>query len=42
MKDWGRLGVLLGVLDPELGRVLAAWPSLTTRRRGALAALVGK
>jgi hypothetical protein len=41
-KDWERLGVLLGVHDQDLGLLLAAWPSLTPRQRGALAALAGQ
>lgn len=27
-RDWGRLGVLLGVYDVDLGKVVAAWSSL--------------
>ena len=39
--DWERLGVLLGVLDKELGNLIAAWPSLSARQRSALSAFVG-
>lgn len=34
--DWGRLGVLLGGQDEDLGRLVSAWPSLSPALRGAV------
>jgi hypothetical protein len=35
-RDWKRLGVLLGVVDGELGAIIAAWPSLSKKVREAV------
>ena len=40
--DWGRLGVLLGVGDPELGKVIAAWPTMRRELREAVATIVAQ
>jgi hypothetical protein len=40
-RDWGRLGGLLGAVEPELGLVVAAWPRLSPRQRTAFSQIVG-
>ncbi len=41
-KDWGRLGVLLGVVDLDLGKVIAAWPSMRREMREAIVTIVAR
>jgi len=39
-RDWEQLGVLLGVYESELGKVLATWSSLPRHIRIAVATLI--
>jgi hypothetical protein len=41
-KDWEWLGVLLGVADIELGKLVAAWPSLPKAMREALVTITSR